>query len=161
MRDDQAIIQTLKASGARFVIIGGHAVNVHGYHRNTEDVDVLWLRTPDSEIGIQKALESINACYIGRDIDPATGIERTYPVTLAHIRVNHLMMLCTDYGFLDLFDYVPGLPDQDVNAILDSALIVAGDPFISLEWLRRLKQASGRTKDQQDLENLLPPPDSK
>ena len=29
-----------------FVVIGGHAVNYHGFIRATEDVDIVFLRTP-------------------------------------------------------------------------------------------------------------------
>jgi hypothetical protein len=112
---DQEILGALRRHGVPFVIIGGHAVNFYGYRRTTEDVDVIWLRTEESEKSLLKALVEIDAQYIGNDIDPATGIERTYPVSASFIRVTHLMMLWTRHGFVDLFDYVPGFPDQDVN----------------------------------------------
>jgi hypothetical protein len=66
------------------------------------------------------------------------------------------MMLCTNAGFLDLFDYVPGYPGQAVAALFESCREAEGLRFVSLEWLRRLKAAAGRPKDLLDLENLPP-----
>jgi hypothetical protein len=64
------------------------------------------------------------------------------------------MMLCTTAGFLDLFDHVPGHPSVPVSAVWEAAVELDGIRFASLEWLRRLKRASGRPKDLLDLENL-------
>ena len=157
MSPDFRVFETLSRHGVPFVVIGGHAVSFHGYVRGTEDTDVLWVRSPESEAGLLLALDELEARYIGTEIDPATGIERTYPVTASFVRSQRLMMLCTNAGFLDLFDYVPGHPDVAVAAVLESSAKAEGVRFVSLEWLRRLKNAAGRPKDLLDLENL---PDS-
>ena len=137
-----------------FVIIGGHAVNFHGYGRATEDIDVVWLRSPEAEQLLLRALTEIDARYIGKEIDPDTGIERTYPITLGFIQSSRLMMLWTRYGFLDLFDHVPGFPQENVRQLLTSSIESEELQYVSLNWLRQMKQASGRTKDRLDLENL-------
>lgn len=154
MPDDFNLLRVLRKHRVPFVIIGGHAVNFHGFGRATEDADVIWLRSPESEPAMLRALTEIGAQFIGDDIDPATGIERTYPVTLAYIQSSHLMMLWTNDGFLDLFDYIPALPEQDVRQVLDSSVESDGLRYVSLDWLRRMKEASGRPKDLLDLENL-------
>jgi hypothetical protein len=59
-------------------------------------------------------------------------------------------------GFLDLFDYVPGYPNEAVASLFESSHVVEGIRFVSLEWLRRLKAAAGRPRDLLDLENLPP-----
>lgn len=148
------LFDTLIRHAVPFVVIGGHAVNVHGYVRATEDTDVVWVRSPAAEASLLEALEELDAHYIGDEIDPATGIERTYPVTAAFIRSRRLMMLCTSAGFVDLFDYVPGCTDVPVTTVLESSLDVRGIRFASLEWLKRMKQAAGRPKDLIDLANL-------
>jgi hypothetical protein len=153
---DQEILEALRRHGVPFLIIGGHAVNFHGYSRTTEDLDVIWLRTGESETLLLNALTEIDAQYIGNDIDPATGIERTYPVSASFIRITHLMMLWTRHGFLDLFDYVPGFPKEDVNQLFQSSVQAGNNRFTSLDWLRKMKRASGRSKDLLDLENLPP-----
>lgn len=154
MAPDPLLFDVLSRHAVPFVVIGGHAVNVHGYVRATEDTDVLWIRTLATEAGLLRALEEIDARYIGNEIDPTTGIERTHPVSASFIRSQNLMMLCTSAGFVDLFDYVPGCPDVAVATVLESAIDVCGIRFASLEWLKRMKLAAGRPKDLIDLDNL-------
>jgi hypothetical protein len=154
MRNDQQILATLQRHGVPFVIVGGHAVIFHGFLRATEDVDVVWLRSPESEQFLYAALTELGARYIGNDIDPATRIERTYVVSPTYIQAHHLMMLSTHLGFLDLFDYVPGFPQQDPAELIPSSVEFAGLRYASLDHLRKMKQAAGRAKDQIDLENL-------
>jgi len=154
MAPDLRVFDVLTRHGVPFVVIGGHAVNVHGSLRTTEDTDVIWLRSHDAEVHLLTALLEIDAHFIGAEIDPATGIERTHPVTAGFVRAERLMMLCTTAGFLDLFDYVPGFPDEPVATIWETAVHVDGVRFASLEWLRRMKRAAGRPKDLLDLENL-------
>lgn len=94
---------------------------------------MLWVRSPDAEAGWLAALEELHAEYIGNEIDPATGIERTYPVTASFNRSQPLMMLCTPAGFLDLFDYVPDPPGVAVASLLPLAAgfrdaLMAGSP---------------------------------
>lgn len=148
------LLYTLKRHGFRFVVIGGHAVNVHGYIRATEDTDIVWARSPASERALANALLDVKAKYLGRDVDPATGIEREHDVSLSYIQAHRLMMLWTEHGFLDVFDYVPGLPDEDPEQLFASSVMAHDLSFASLEWLRRMKRASGRAKDLLDLENL-------
>jgi hypothetical protein len=152
--DPFLIIDAIASRKVPFVIIGGHAVNYHGYLRATEDTDIVVRRTPDVEQALLTALRQVNAHWIGDEIDPDTGIERTIPVSLEYIRATRLMMLVTDVGFLDIFDFIPGFPDETVERLFESAIDANGRKFVSLEWLRRMKQAAGRAKDQLDLENL-------
>ncbi len=136
------------------VIIGGHAVTYHGYLRATEDIDVIFLRTDDSEKTLFTALTEVNAHWISDEIDPSTGLERVFPVSLDYVQASRLMMLTTDLGYLDIFDFIPGFPDVPVSEIFDSAVETDRRKFASLTWLRKMKAATGRVKDQLDLENL-------
>jgi len=154
MGDGREILEALRRHGVPFVIIGAHAVNFHGYGRATEDTDVVWVRSPAAEQALLEALTELNAQYIGNEIDPATNIERTYAVTLSFVQNNHLMMLCTAQGFLDLFDYIPGFPEDDVRELLASSVDSHGLRYTSVQWLRKMKKASDRPKDRVDLENL-------
>lgn len=148
------IFEVLARHGVPFVIVGGHAVYVHGHQRQTEDVDVVWRRSAESETALAVALAELDARYIGREIDPATGIERMHEVSLPFIRSRHLMMLWTRLGFLDLFDYIPGYPSADIDELFATSVQSGPYRFASLEWLRKMKQASGRPKDVEDLKNL-------
>lgn len=64
------------------------------------------------------------------------------------------MMLWTDYGFADLFDYIPGHPSEDVRNLFDTAVVVDGVRYASLQWLKKMKQAAGPPRDLEDLRNL-------
>ena len=157
MAPDLRLLEVLARHGVRFVVIGGHAVNFHGSIRATEDTDILWIRSPGMETNLLSALEELDARFIGTEIDSITGIEQLHPVSASFVRSRRLMMLCTTAGFLDLFDYVPGIPDEPVTTVWETAVELDGVRFASLEWLRRMKRAAGRPKDLLDLENLADP----
>jgi hypothetical protein len=154
MPPDQRLLEILRRHGVPFVAIGGHAVIVHGFRRATEDTDVVWLRSPKSERILLGALSEMEAKYIGKEIDRATGIEKTYPVTLPFIQQSHLMMLWTDLGFLDLFDYIPGMLDEPVEKLFEQSLHAGGLHYASLEHLKAMKRAANRDKDRKDLAEL-------
>lgn len=155
MPPDFEAFAALQRHGVPFVIVGGHAVNRHGFARATEDSDAVWLRSSESEGRLLAALTELGAEYISSTIDPATGIERCYPVSLPFIQGHHLMMLFTKAGFLDLFDFIPGAPTENVDQLFMTSVEFGGFRFASLDWLRRMKSASGRSKDLTDLENLV------
>jgi hypothetical protein len=148
------LLEVLAAHRVPLVVIGGHAVNFHGHVRGTEDVDVLWLRTQESERALVEALRQINASWISDEIDPSTGLERLIPVTAQFVGASHLMMLVTDLGLLDLFDFVPGIPDADVREVFRESIPLGNVRYASLAWLRRMKAAANRPRDIEDLEQL-------
>ena len=152
--DPFRLIDALIKHEVPIVIIGGHAVTYHGYVRATEDTDVVFLRSDEGEAALYTALTELNACWIGNEIDPQTGLERTSPVSPEYIRGTRLMMLVTDYGFLDIFDYIPGYPNEAVGDLFASSHDSAGRKVVSLKWLRKMKEAAGRPKDRMDLDNL-------
>ena len=153
------LIDVLSRHDVPFVIIGGHAVTFHGYVRATEDTDIVFRRSPESESSLFDALSEVNAGWIGDEIDPETGIERTHSVTRDYIRRTRLMMLVSDCGFLDVFDYIPGFPDESVEELFATAVPHGSHRFVSLAWLRTMKSVANRPRDQSDLENLPSDPE--
>ncbi len=151
------IFQVLRRRGVTFAVIGGHAVSAHGFIRATEDHDIVFLRTPDNEQRLLSVLQEIHARWISDERDPATGSEYQLPVTPAFLASQHLMMLLTDAGFLDIFDYIPGSPEASVEKFIADGLEVAGIRYASREWLLRMKRAAGRPQDLLDLEHLQSP----
>ncbi len=148
------LIDLLRKHEVPFVVIGGHAVTYHGYARATEDVDIVFLRTDASERSVLGALSEANAKWIGAEIDPTTKLERLYNVTAEYVQRTHLMMLVTDFGYLDVFDFIPGMPSEQVSDLIDTSIDTGRGNFASLQWLRRMKEASGRPQDLSDLANL-------
>ena len=152
--DPLAIFRVLTQAGVPFVIMGGHAVIFHGYIRTTEDADVVFRRTPATEAALLRALQSIQACWISNEKDPVTREHRLVPVSESYLQAQHLMMLATDLGFLDLYDYVPGFPDVPVEELFADSVALNELRFVSLAWLRKLKARAARHKDLDDLEHL-------
>jgi hypothetical protein len=148
------IVDHLQAAGVPLVIIGGHAVNFHGYIRATEDLDLVFRRDERTEAALYETLAEFGAYWIGDEIDPMTGIEKTFPITLDYVRRHHLLMLGTVAGYLDLFDFLPGLPNASIDDFFQSAQHSHGRPFASLDWLKQLKLAANRPQDHIDLEHL-------
>lgn len=99
--DPLVVLQHLARANVPFIVIGGLAVNFHGYMRTTEDADIVFLRSPTTERMLCAALESIHACWICTKRDSATGMERLVPITLSYIQAPHLMMLVTGLRFPD------------------------------------------------------------
>ena len=54
-------VHSLARAGVPFVIIGGHAVNFHGYVRTTEDTDIVFLRTTASEAALPPSFKKLKA----------------------------------------------------------------------------------------------------
>jgi hypothetical protein len=154
--DPLRLFQLLAQAGVPFVIIGGHAVTFHGYVRTTEDADIIWQRSAESEPGLLAALQSIHACWVSDELDPTTKLERLVPGSAAPPSSQHLSMLATDLGFLDIYDYVPGFPEVPVATLFRDSLPLGDLRFVSLAWLRRLKERAARHKDLDDLEHLPP-----
>jgi hypothetical protein len=101
-----------------------------------------------------RTLQEFEAFYIGDEIDPVTRLELTYPVSLAYIRSKSLLMVGTSFGYVDIFDFMPGLPDATIDECLESAQLSETLPYVSLEWLKRLKRASDRPRDREDIKHL-------
>lgn len=154
MENPIKIFEVLKEYNVDFVIIGGHAVNFHGYIRTTEDFDIIVKDDDENKKRLFDALSNINACWITNEIDPETKIEKTKPVTLSYMSNNHLMMLCTDNGFIDIFDFIPGFPDISTEEIFETSEEFKGLKYMSLDWLIKIKQKSGRPRDLEDIEKL-------
>jgi hypothetical protein len=81
-------------------------------------------------------------------------LERLVPVSESYLKAQHLMMLSTDLGFLDLYDYVPGFPDVSVEELFGDSVALGELRFVSLSWLRKLKTRAARHRDLDDLEHL-------
>jgi hypothetical protein len=152
--DPEAILAVLAQAEVPFVIIGGHAVTFHGYIRTTEDADIVFLRNQQSERSLLNALQSIGACWVSNEKNPATGLEKLVPVNQQFIQSNHLMKLWTELGFLDIYDFIPGFPATPVDELFKDSVAAGNLRFVSLPWLRKLKAAAARHKDLDDLEHL-------
>lgn len=138
--DFKDFLKLLESTGARYLIVGGYAVNVHGYSRSTGDIDV-WVPN-DSRNGIKVAQAVAQFGF-----PQAAGQDFASPGQM--VRMGHPPMR------VEILTTISGVSFDDCFA---RRIIVAMDgicvPFLSLEDLKTNKIAAGRLKDLADLEEL-------
>ena len=141
-RDFREFIQSLNASGVRYLVVGGYAVAFHGHPRYTKDMDIWIDRTPDNADRVIDALGQFGFGSLGLKRDdflvPDQIIQLGHPPTRIDISTS-----LSGVEFKDCYS-------ARVATEIESVKI----DFIDLENLRKNKQASGRHQDLADLENL-------
>ncbi len=150
------VLAALQAAGARFVVVGGLAVNLQGVPRPTADIDLVIELTPENVRSVVEALRSVGL----RPRLPAPPEGLADPRTRAQwIRERHL----TAYTLCD-----PANPMRSVDILVDTPLsfeeLAASADSVeargirfavaSIEALIRMKEHAGRERDLADVEAL-------
>ncbi|MBW7927110.1 MAG: hypothetical protein H3C58_03265 [Fimbriimonadaceae bacterium] len=139
----ETIIETLAATEARFVIIGGIALRLHGSSYVTQDVDIFYPRSPeDLEILVQ-AVNSLNPSL--RLPDGSI----PYRLDVQALLNGANFTLTSESGDLDLLAYVGDGIDFDGVFERASVFELYGHHVrvASLTDLLDMKKAAGRPKD--------------
>ncbi|MCU0223759.1 MAG: hypothetical protein MUF27_06755 [Acidobacteria bacterium] len=142
--DFRDLLLALIRSGARFLVVGAHAMALHGVPRATGDLDI-WIR-PDRSNAI-RAWEAIIAFgapvrSMGLAQDDLAVPGTVIQIGLPPRRVD----LLTRLSGLEFDDAWP----NRVSVLLDEVEI----PFLGRDDLIRNKRAAGRPKDLADLDAL-------
>lgn len=140
-----AIWNSFFENKVKYVTIGGFAVNIYGYNRNTGDIDIYLEDTIENRINLRKALKSINLGDF-ETIETMQFIPGWTDFSL-------------NYGLrLDIMTTVKGLEDKTFSSLLEDATIVMmGETpvyFIDYDSLIIAKKAANRPKDILDIEEL-------
>ncbi|MGE5236888.1 MAG: hypothetical protein ACM3O7_11120 [Acidobacteriota bacterium] len=138
------LLRCLIAAGARFLVVGAHALAVHGVPRATGDLDVWIEREPGNVARVWAALESFGAPVAAMGVDrhdlEAPGV--VVQIGLPPRRI-------------DLITEITGVAFDEAWVARVSHRITDVDvPFIGRGELVRNKRATGRLKDLADLEAL-------
>lgn len=145
------MITAMLNADARFVVVGAHALAVHGVPRGTQDLDLLVDPTPENAERVWSALTAFGAPMtslgLSRSdfVDPDTVIQFGLPPNR-----------------IDFLTSISGVPDFEtvwsgrVMHELRGRMI----PFIGRAELLANKRASGRRKDLADVEALGEDPDA-
>jgi predicted nucleotidyltransferase len=143
------ILDALAGGGVEFVVIGGIAVQAHGYIRGTGDVDVV---PRPSLLNLSRLAEVLV------DLD-AEVLRATSPVNVSDpqlLKRAPLVPLLTRSGRLDLIDidHLAGAPSS-FDELQARALLVNLNgteiPVAGLDDLVRMKRAAGRPQDLMDI----------
>ncbi|WP_330203556.1 hypothetical protein [Cyanobacterium sp. Dongsha4] len=132
----------LNLKQVEYLLIGGYAVTYYGYPRSTGDMDIWIAINPDNAEKIVEVLKEFG--FNLPDLSPELFLQENKIIRMG-VPPLRLEILTTISGvtFTDCFAerLVTKIDDIDVN-------------LISLKHLKLNKQASGRFKDLNDLENL-------
>ena len=146
--DFRDFLNWLNAHRAEYLLIGGYAVGYHGYPRATVDLDVWIGRTPANASKVIGAL---------RDF----GFSDTRLTETLLLAADQIVRMGVPPFRIEIATTISGVDFADcyrrrISATIDGITV----PVIHLADLRRNKQAAGRYKDLDDLENLPPAGDS-
>ena len=138
------LLRSLLEAGARFLVVGAHAMAVHGVPRATGDLDVWIAVDPDNADRVTQALARFGAPLAAMGITRADFLrmDQVVQIGLSPRRID-LLTSITGVEFAEAWD---GRATHDVSGL--------SVPFLGREALVRNKRATGRAKDRADLEAL-------
>ncbi|HEX2502259.1 MAG TPA: hypothetical protein VHO73_12455 [Methylomirabilota bacterium] len=145
MNDDfQDMLAALLASGARFLVVGAHALAIHGVPRATGDLDIWVLADPVNAERVWAALE----CF-GAPVDTlgaaAGDLARPGLVLQIGLPPRRIDLLTELTGI----DFESAWHSRVVHRVGSLEI-----PFLDRETLIRNKRATGRLRDLADVERL-------
>ena len=145
-----ALLRVLSEHGVEFILIGGAAAIAHGSARFTEDLDVVYERSPENLMRIVDAL----APYQPYPRGAPAGLPFVWDVATLKRGMN--FTLTTQLGDFDLFGEIPGGGTYGELAGGTIAIELFGMRCLclSLAQLIRAKRTTGRPKDLEALAEL-------
>ena len=138
------LLRLFHAERVEYVAVGGYAVIAHGFPRTTGGIDILVRPTPDNARRAVRALA--NYGFTQGEFEEAD-----------FLKLPNFLSFSRQDLWIDLLTQVEGASFEEcaANTLL---LETAGIPvrYINLAALRKIKAATNRPQDLQDLENLPP-----
>ena len=150
MTNFEALLSTLDRSRVEYIVVGGAAAIAHGSARFTQDLDIVYSRSPENLDRLVAAL---------RDLKPyLRGAPPGLPFTWDRETLSHGLnfTLETSLGPIDLFGEIPGGGTYAdlVHSSVELRLFAGATKCLSLEQLIRAKRAAGRPRDLEALAEL-------
>ena len=138
--DFKEFLKLLNSSSVEYLVIGGYAVNVHGYARATADLDIWISIHPENARRVAQVLREF-------------GFAQAEPETF--LRPCQVIRMGVPPVRLAILTSVSGVEFADCYARrLEAELDGVPINLIQLDDLKRNKLASGRLQDRLDLERL-------
>ena len=145
------LLKRLADAGVEFVLVGGLAVNAWGVVRGTKDVDVVLAPDPTN---LKRAAEV--AVAAGGHVQRGEALLGTPFSIAAELASGEQVALETDLGRLDVVQGLVGVPPyKELRSRASEAEVLGVSVAVcSVEDLKGMKRAAGRTRDLADLEDL-------
>lgn len=137
--------ETLNNESVKYIMVGGFAVNIHGFNRTTGDLDVWVEDTIENKLNLGKALQKLK-------IAPLEVVARMQFIP-GWTQMN------LPNGFpLDIMTNIKGLEHYSFDECLELAVWAEINnikiPFLHFNQLVAAKEAADRPKDRIDVEEL-------
>ena len=140
--DFKEFLKLLEARGAEYLVVGGYAVAFHGYPRPTSDFDIWISRKPKNAAKVFHVMNEFGF--------PTAGLtEKTFCESGIGTRMGVPPLLLEVFNFADGLDFDEAFRNR-IRAVFDGIEV----NILSLDDLRKNKQAVGRNKDLADLDHL-------
>ncbi|HEX6782418.1 MAG TPA: nucleotidyltransferase [Solirubrobacterales bacterium] len=145
------LLRRLVAAEARFVVVGGLAVGAWGVVRGTKDVDIVVSPEP----GNLRRIADV-AVAVGGHIQRGEALLGTPISIAAALAGGKQVPIETDLGRLDVVQGLDGIPSfgQLQARAIEAEILGVTVMVCSIEDLKAMKRAAGRTRDLADLEDL-------
>lgn len=152
----EGIFRELDNRRIRYLVIGGIAVNIHGYGRATGDLDIMVSFANDN---INNFIEFVNALGFKPKI-PVKVEELSDPNKIAQWRVEKNLKVFSVYNPENELEQIDIMVENYIDfdiAYENREIIKAKDieiSLISIDDLIELKKIAGRKRDEMDIEAL-------
>jgi predicted nucleotidyltransferase len=145
------LLRRLAEAEVEFVVVGGLAVNAWGVVRGTKDVDVVV--APEVE-NLKRVAAVAVAC--GGHVQQGEALLGSTIGIASALASGEQVAIETDLGRLDVVQGLEGVPSySDLRSRAGEAEILGVTVAVcSIQDLKAMKQAAGRTRDLADLEDL-------
>jgi hypothetical protein len=141
--DFKDFIQLLNLNKAKYLLVGGYAVALHGYVRYTSDMDI-WISTnPENVVNVVEALKAFGLPQSDELISILQKEKRVIGMGIPPYKIEVITSI-DGVLFEECYKNCLRIEIEDVTIT-----------YLSLPDLIKNKQASGRHKDLNDLEHLL------
>jgi predicted nucleotidyltransferase len=145
------LLRRLSEAGVEFVLIGGLAVNAWGVVRGTKDVDIVV--APDIEN--LRRVAAVAAAVNGH-VQTGESFLSSQPSIASQLASGEQVAIETELGRLDVVQGLDGVPAfEELRArATETEVLGVRVAICSIDDLKAMKRASGRTRDLADLEDL-------
>jgi hypothetical protein len=146
--DFKDLLHEFNVQRVEYLLVGAHALAVHGHVRATKDMDV-WVR-PESENArrVLQALTSFGAPLQGLTEEDLTRPGVVFQIGVPPVRIDIMTAI-------EGVEFAEAWPDRFQATLADEAV-----PVLSREHLIANKKATGRLQDLADVERLESAPPS-
>jgi predicted nucleotidyltransferase len=145
------LLRRLAEADVQFVLIGGLALNAWGVVRGTKDVDIVVA----ADIDNLKRVAAVAAAVNGH-VQTGGSFLGSQPSIAGQLASGEQVAIETDLGRLDVVQGLDGVPAfEELHArAAETEVLGVRVAVCSVEDLRAMKLAAGRTRDLADLEDL-------